>query len=53
MARTQFVSTYLRGMKELPPMRIEDFRRERVKVTRFSTIRAAENTYSGQLAADR
>jgi hypothetical protein len=36
----------LRGMKELPPMRIEDFRRERVLVTRFSTIRAAENTYS-------
>jgi len=36
----------LRGMKELPPMRIEDFRRERVTVTRFSTIRAAENTYS-------
>lgn len=36
----------LRGMKELPPMRIEDFRRERVMVTRFSTIRAAENTYS-------
>ena len=36
----------LRGMKELPPMRIEDFRRERGKVTRFSTIRAAENTYS-------
>lgn len=36
----------LRGMNELPPMRIEDFRRERVTVTRFSTIRAAENTYS-------
>jgi transposase len=36
----------LRGMNELPPMRIEDFRRERVLVTRFSTIRAAENTYS-------
>lgn len=36
----------LRGMNELPPMRIEDFRRERVAVTRFSTIRAAENTYS-------
>jgi transposase len=36
----------LRGMNELPPMRIEDFRRERVRVTRFSTIRAAENTYS-------
>jgi transposase len=36
----------LRGMKELPPMRIEDFRRERVKVTRFSTIRGAGNTYS-------
>lgn len=36
----------LRGMGELPPMRIEDFRRERVRVTRFSTIRAAENTYS-------
>ena len=36
----------LRGMKELPPMRIEDFRRERVKVTRFSTIRVVENTYS-------
>jgi transposase len=36
----------LRGMKELPPMRIEDFRRERVRVSRFSTIRAGENTYS-------
>jgi hypothetical protein len=36
----------LRGMKELPPMRIEDFRRERVTVTRFSTVRAADNTYS-------
>jgi transposase len=36
----------LRGMNELPPMRIEDFRRERVPVSRFSTIRAAENTYS-------
>ena len=36
----------LRGMKELPPMRIEDFRRERVIVTRFSTVRAADNTYS-------
>lgn len=36
----------LRGMNELPPMRIEDFRRERVPVTRFSTIRAADNTYS-------
>lgn len=36
----------LRGMNELPPMRIEDFRRERVMVTRFSTIRAADNTYS-------
>jgi transposase len=36
----------LRGMNELPPMRIEDFRRERVRVTRFSTIRAVENTYS-------
>jgi hypothetical protein len=33
-------------MGELPPMRIEDFRRERVRVSRFSTIRAAENTYS-------
>jgi transposase len=36
----------LRGMNELPPMRIEDFRRERVLVSRFSTIRAADNTYS-------
>lgn len=36
----------LRGMNELPPMRIEDFRREPVRVSRFSTIRAAENTYS-------
>src|SRR5207244_4722851 len=35
----------LRGMNELPTMRIEDFRRERVRVSRFSTIRAAENTY--------
>src|SRR5438094_2647076 len=34
----------VRGMGELPPMRIEDFRRERVRVPRFSTIRAAENT---------
>jgi transposase len=36
----------LREMNELPPMRIEDFRRERVRVTRFSTIRAGDNTYS-------
>lgn len=36
----------LRAMKELPPMRIEDFRRERVTVTRFATIHAAKNTYS-------
>ena len=36
----------LRGMNELPPMRIEDFRRERVLVSRFATIRAAGNTYS-------
>src|SRR5256885_8019048 len=36
----------LRGMKDVPPMRIEDFRRERVRVTRFSTIRAPYNTYS-------
>jgi len=36
----------LRGMKELPPLRIEDFRREQVKVSRFSTIRVAHNTYS-------
>ncbi len=36
----------LRAMKELPPLRIEDFRREQIKVSRFSTIRAAENTYS-------
>ncbi len=36
----------LRGMKELPPLRIEDFRRESARVSRFSTIRAANNTYS-------
>jgi hypothetical protein len=36
----------LLGMKELPPMRIEDFRRERARVTRFSTIRVGANTYS-------
>lgn len=36
----------LRGMKELPPLRIEDFRRETARVSRFSTIRAAHNTYS-------
>lgn len=36
----------LRGMNELPPMRIEDFRRELVLVSRFATIRAAGNTYS-------
>ena len=37
----------LRGMGELPPMRIEDFRRERVRVTRFSTIRAAKRSICG------
>lgn len=36
----------LREMRELPPLRIEDFRREQVKVSRFSTIRVAHNTYS-------
>lgn len=36
----------LRGMKELPPLRIEDFRREQTRVSRFSTIRVAHNTYS-------
>src|SRR5258706_4509322 len=36
----------LRGMNELPPMRIDDSSRQRVMVTRFATIRAAENTYS-------
>lgn len=40
------VSDDLAAMKELPPMRIEDFRRERVRVSRFSTIRAAKNNYS-------
>lgn len=33
-------------MKDLPPMRIEDFRRERVRVSSFSVVRAAANTYS-------
>lgn len=33
-------------MKDLPPMRIEDFRRERVRVSGFSVVRAAGNTYS-------
>lgn len=33
-------------MKELPPMRIEDFRRERVRVSSFSVVRAASNSYS-------
>lgn len=36
----------LAAMKELPPMRIEDFRRERVRVSRFSTIHAGKNNYS-------
>lgn len=36
----------LAAMKELPPMRIEDFRRERVRVSRFSTIHVAKNNYS-------
>lgn len=44
--RRTWLGDDLRGTGELPPMRIEDFRRERVRVTRFSTIRAAENTYS-------
>jgi transposase len=33
-------------MKELPPMRIEDFRRERVRVSSFSVVRAGSNSYS-------
>ncbi len=33
-------------MKELPPLRIEDFRRERVRVSCFSVVRAASNSYS-------
>jgi len=33
-------------MQELPLTRLEDFRRERVLVTRFSTIRVAGNAYS-------
>lgn len=33
-------------MNELPPMRIEDFRRERVRVSSFSVVRAASNSYS-------
>ena len=44
--RRTWLGDDLRGMNELPPVRIEDFRRERVRVTRFSTIRAANNTYS-------
>lgn len=40
----------LAAMKELPPMRIEDFRRERVRVSRFSTIRAAKEQLLGSFA---
>lgn len=36
----------LSAMNELPPMRIEDFRRERVRVSRNATIMAASNHYS-------
>jgi transposase len=36
----------LRGMQELPALGLEEFRRERVRVSRFSTIRVAFNTYS-------
>lgn len=36
----------LAAMKELPPMRIEDFRRERVRVSRNATIMTAGNHYS-------
>jgi hypothetical protein len=33
-------------MHDLPLSRLDDFRRERVKVSRFSTLRAANNVYS-------
>ena len=33
-------------MHDLPLSRLDDFRRERVRVSRFSTLRAAENVYS-------
>jgi transposase len=33
-------------MHVLPPSRLDDFRRERVRVSVFSTLRAAENVYS-------
>jgi transposase len=36
----------VRGMKDLPAVGIEDFRRERVRVSRFATIHVAFNTYS-------
>lgn len=36
----------LRGMQPLPALGLEEFRRERVRVSRFSTIRVALNTYS-------
>lgn len=36
----------LERMQELPLSRLDDFRRERVRVSVFSTLRAAENVYS-------
>lgn len=36
----------LGAMRELPTIRLEQFRRERTRVTRFSTIRVAGVTYS-------
>ncbi len=33
-------------MRDLPPARLEDYRRQRVRVNRFSTIQVGKNSYS-------
>jgi len=45
-AREQRLGEEMKQMRRLPDRRLEDFARERVKVTRESTIRVRHNTYS-------
>jgi len=44
--RTDKLREELERMHDLPLSRLDDFRRERVRVSVFSTLRAAENVYS-------
>lgn len=45
-SRLAKLSQELESLRELPPVRLEEFRVERVRVNRFSTVRVADNNYS-------